>query len=165
MVRIKDIIVAPLVLIPYLLALLFRSSEKGRTEGLIGGSFAIAAIYFYRYFNLKEIGIILFIIGILFLFFLNPDYLNSSLSFIYVHTNPFCIRYWTLFQRKVELLFSPLIQHKFYTYISISFEILFVVVLLLLLGYTIWYLSKGHWLSYLLMIIFSTFFFVVGYKY
>ena len=159
---IKDIIVVPIILIPFLIMALFKSSTKQRTEVFIGGSFVVMSIFFFRYFDNKEIAVLLFIIGVCFSLFLDEDYLNSRFNFIYMHTNPFCIKYWRLFQKKVRFLFSPLIEYKNFNYISRFFKILLAGVWLLLLGYSMRYLSKNIF-DFLLWDVVSAFFFVVAY--
>ena len=159
---IKDIIVVPIILIPFLIMALFKPSTRQRTEVFIGGSFVVLSIFFYRYFDIKEIAILLFILGFSFFIFLDEDYMNSRFNFIFMHTNPFCIKYWRLFQKKIRFLFSPLIEYKNFNYISNFFKILLAGVWLVLLGYSMCFLSKNIY-EFLLWAIVSAIFFVVAY--
>lgn len=131
MARIKDIGIACLILIPFLVTMLIF--ERDETETIIGTSLFAIGIILYRFLNLKIIGVLVIIVGFYFVFFLNPDYNTSRYSFIMKEINPICIRYHLMLKNRIKSAFDSLIQFKHFHIIEELFYWTCVVIWLLVL--------------------------------
>lgn len=130
MIMIKDTIIIPIIIIPVLIyCLIFQRKEK---ELMLSIFLVTVGVILSRYLDLS-VGWVIAIIGVLFLNLSDRDYNSSRLSFITSHTNPTFLKYYDRFILRLNEVFNPLFEFKYFNIISELFYWGFALFLMLVL--------------------------------